>query len=558
MTHPRITRLLGAITVLASMLLGRAAFAAVDCGDDVVEQLFAAPKTAGDNAVHVHCDLTIPSDVHPGEKVLKRIIVDGNAAWGITIDCNGRIINGGPDSYNYKHTMLDIHSKPPADPVRDTWGDRPGNVTIRRCNIVGTVRIYGMGFNANQPFVKEASYLPGYVAQVQNSAPYRITLDRVHITGDPYTPLYVGPGVSDLTVVDSIIDGKSNAAGVYLEAETVRNVFRNDKIWVDTNGAPEMAIDGSSDNRIIGNTFGALRNGGIYLYRNCGQSGSIRHNTPINNQIISNVFLYDKYTGPNPAVFLGSRNGTAGYCDADRAGTTGSAVDDRSFARYNTVMGNQIVKRSLSEMIFEGYSVNQPNYIGHNETVSAPVDRPAGCWIWNGYGTDFLQDGESIDVFRGNNGVPVCPGYRYTCQDGESTAAFGTTCAIDRAAFDCRVTGNNHGCTRTASCPYASSRLIGAVAACNLESGAVTDGQLASVPTNDVKVVRASDNVYDGRCSVGATFLSYGQQAITGLGSTSTTVSCKEHDGNGGDCDVRGALYCRRSVFIFPAATVGW
>jgi len=558
MTHARIARLLAATTVLAAMLVGRAAFAAGPCPDRIVDHVFDG-ATAGDDTIYVDCNLTVPFNPDPNARITKRIVVAGSAASGITIDCNGAKIDGGPGMYHYGHTMLDIHSKPPAEPVYDTWTDRPTNVTIRDCHIIGGVRIYGMGFNANQANVVQASYLPDYVTQVRDSAPTGITLDTVHITGDPYTPLYVGPGVSHLTVVDSIIDGKANHAGVYLEAETINNVFKRDKIWVDTTGAPQINVDGSSSNRFIDNTFGALRNGGIYLYRNCGQAGTIRHSTPSNNLIINNTFLYDQYTGSNPAVFVGSRNGTAGYCDQDSRGFVGSAIDDRSYARFNVVMGNQIVKRSVTDMIKDVYTVDHPNYIAHNETVSTPVVRRAGCRLANGYATDFIQDGESIDVFAGTNGVPVCPGYRYTCNDSYLTTTFGTTCAIDRATFDCQVSGNNYGCYRTASCPYANSQLIGAVAACNLETGSVSDSQVASVPTNEVRVVRASDIVSDGRCTVGSTVLSQGQQTITGLGSTSTSVSCKEHDSNGGDCEVRGALYCRRPVFAsYSTTSLAW
>ncbi len=69
-----------------------------------------------------------------------------------------------------------------------------------------------------------------------------------------------------------------------------------------------MAVDGSSWNTINNNRFASLRNGGIYLYRNCGEKGTIRITPPEHNTITNNSFYYKKYTGHKPAIYLGSRD----------------------------------------------------------------------------------------------------------------------------------------------------------------------------------------------------------------------------------------------------------
>jgi hypothetical protein len=112
-----------------------------------------------------------------------------------------------------------------------------------------------------------------------------------------------------------------------------------------------------------------------------------------------------------------------------------------------------------------------------------------------------------------------------------------------RIPFDCRVSGDNRGCSKQVWCP--SGVIVGAVAACNLESGAVSDEDIRTLPIDLMVVVQASDNVSSGVCQVGGNRISKGSRPITGLdGRRSVKVKCEEHDRNGGDCHIRGVLYC--------------
>jgi len=247
-------------------------------------------------------------------------------------------------------------------------------------------------------------------------------------------------------------------------------------------------------------------------------------------------------------VFLGSRDNSLlegrFYCGDDDGFPWGSSADDRSFARYNAVYQNQIVKRSVSDMIRQGDSSNQPNEVALNQTVTTETVRPAGCYVANGYKT-FVRHGETIDVFRDASGTPGCTGSSLTCNDGELVRGATTTCSVGRAVGSCQVSGNNAGCQKVASCPT-GRRLVGASAACNLEYGSVTDAELASVPAGQVGVVRASDSVSDGWCSLGDDGTASGRVAIDGIADrTSVSLACREKDANGGDCHVRAALYCR-------------
>ncbi len=187
------------------------------------------------------------------------------------------------------------------------------------------------------------------------------------------------------------------------------------------------------------------------MYRNCGERGVIRHNTPSHNQIINNIFYYNRYTGGNPSVYIASRNGLTragrtGYCIDDLRGNYGkcdknsnaepypygSSEDDRDFSRYNVVMQNQIYKRTVSDMIrINNSALNSPNFIEHNTTVTEETvqrDRFAGCYVNNGYKT-FILNGESIGVFVNDDGSRECRTSGYVCMNGNLVTTDEVTCA---------------------------------------------------------------------------------------------------------------------------------
>lgn len=116
----------------------------------------------------------------------------------------------------------------------------------------------------------------------------------------------------------------------------------------------------------------------------------------------------------------------------------------------------------------------------------------------------------------------------------------------DSINFDCQVSGNNDGCHKTVNA-LRGKKIVGAVAACNLEYGTISRSQLATVPANTIKVFRKSDfrlRYPTGNCYVGSNSLIRGQKTISGIyGRNSVRIGCQEHDKNGGDCHIKGVLY---------------
>ena len=231
-----------------------------------------------------------------------------------TIDCEGGAYNKG------KVTELQILAD---------------DVTIKRCKINGSIRTIGLGHNGEAPGVKASSITLGHTARAQAAAPKNTVLYAVTITGHGRIPLYLGPGTTRLTMIDSTIKGRSDSVALYLDAESGSNIFRNNTFALTISSREVIALDGSADNQILSNTISAS-NGGIYLYRNCGEGGTVRHQPPQNNFIAGNTI--DNTGGYG--IWLGSRNGGRFYCNDDAGFPFGSSKDDGDFADGNIVRDN--------------------------------------------------------------------------------------------------------------------------------------------------------------------------------------------------------------------------
>lgn len=141
-----------------------------------------------------------------------------------------------------------------------------------------------------------------------------------------------------LSLTNSTLTGRSDATALYLDAESADNRIENNTIAVATR-REAVAVDGSARNRIMGNRFTLGGRPGVFLYRNCGERGVIRHQTPSNNQITDNAFSGAARLRPQ-LVVVGSREGRRAYCNADRGYPWGSSIDDGDRATGNVVARN--------------------------------------------------------------------------------------------------------------------------------------------------------------------------------------------------------------------------
>ena len=248
---------------------------------------------------------------------------------GSVIDCQGKEFNGG------KITEIRVSS-----PIR--------NVTIKNCKLKGSIRVLGLGMNGEDENVKNSSYKAGHTERAQAAAPSNVLLSNLTIEGVQRIPLYLAPGVTKVTVENSKFIGNTLSTVIYLDAESAYNTISNNIFNVEGNLSLRqfrvrevIAVDGSAHNQIIGNIFEKAVGGGVYLYRNCGEGGTVRHQSPQYNVIENNNFNLTGLNWGNYGIWLGSRNGNRNYCSADDGHKFGSSIYNGDFADFNMVKGNK-------------------------------------------------------------------------------------------------------------------------------------------------------------------------------------------------------------------------
>ena len=478
------------------------------------------------DSVEISCSLSL----QPGDVLAKRLVLIGEKASGVTIDCNGATIDGR--RWPAELTIVVIEAS---------------NIRVRNCNVHGSIRIFGV--DATGDSLRLASYRPDHTRLWQEAGTKNVVFENMTITGYGLNPFYVTHGATRVTLRNSTMRGRSDAVAIYLDAETAENVIKDNDIGVQTRKDEQIALDGSARNLIVGNRLSGLNRGGVFLYRNCGERGMIRHQGPEDNVIIDNVFYYDRYEGSTPAVWIAERQGDLpGYCgddDLPGAPKIGSNLDHLDHADRTVVAHNRFIKREPGGLIRVD---DDPSYVFGNVVVGSAGDRNSPCYVANGYPSPFFKHGESVAMFDDGAG-PRCTGRKLTCTDGIA-AETATLCLNQNLApspqvaeFQCRADANNSGCSERAICPVGTT-LVAAKAACNLEFGDVSDPDLNKTPWSFAGVVKRSDDSSDGVCRFGSVDVSENGAQLSALPG-GVDFSCKEYDKNGGDCHMRVALACQ-------------
>jgi hypothetical protein len=536
-------------SVISALLLGAATAHAHDqpCSAAKRQEVLAR-ATEDAQSVNLDCKLVLSGT----ETITKRLRFVGEAASNASLECHGALIDPIFDRVRLgveegkKTPALSVVSKKlssdacTANP-RNCAYSRPQNITIKGCRVVGTVSVHGVS-DAHALSRRE-----DYVTFARSVSPRNITFESLEINADNGDDMfYVYPGSTRVRLLDSELRGQVRNVAIYLDAETSENTLDNNLIAVRSEKRELLAIDGSNKNTIINNVFADknhdfTRGPLIRLYRNCGERGTIRHTTPSSNKIINNKFLQ----APGEAGFavhLGSRNrdNDDSFCDEDNGFPFGSSADDKDNATNNIVMQNQFFNHDPDDMVAVGRPQSDSgNVIEHNQRVEHSIRRDAGCYVSKGY-SSLASDGEEPSVIRMTEVGLTCTTFR--CDNSVLTEI--ASCEPETVAFDCSQGSDNDGCDGTATCP-SGTVVIGATAACNLERTSVSADDVNDTPAGKIKVIEQSDHVSEGSCYVGSRAISSGEAQVRGTPNRrSAPIGCQEHDGNGGDCRIRGRLYC--------------
>ena len=128
------------------------------------------------------CQDAIPNQVE-ASPYIEHIIATSDTI----IDCSNGKFNEG------RLTRIVIHS----------GTERLRNITIRNCELKGSIRMYGLGLTGADQAVRESSRKQGHTERAQAAAPTNILISNVTIEEDGDIPVLLSPGVTHVTIENS-------------------------------------------------------------------------------------------------------------------------------------------------------------------------------------------------------------------------------------------------------------------------------------------------------------------------------------------------------------------
>ena len=244
-----------------------------------------------------------------------------------TIECPNGVFNQG------KKTELQL---------RSSSQQQLHNVTGSDCLVNGSIRTIGLARTGEGRKLRVSSRRDAnHTARAQAAAPTDIHLKRFRIVADNQIPVYLGPGTTNFTLEDSVLDGISPVVAAYFDAESAHNTF--DNVTVKTRTRREMlALDGSANNTFKQLTLKHPQKQAILLYRNCGEGGTVRHQTPSNNSFFDTTIFSDKPL--EDLIIENSRNGNRDYCEDDAGFPWGSSASNADGGKNNVFRRTSVVK----------------------------------------------------------------------------------------------------------------------------------------------------------------------------------------------------------------------
>jgi parallel beta-helix repeat protein len=208
----------------------------------------------------------------------------------LVLDCRGATLDG-----EYKLV-----------PVLRLGGDREvSNVEIRNCIVTGS-RGSGVIIGLIAADSEKPKGADGRPDRAQH--PHRITLRDVTVSRNGGVGIYVDDFVEDVSILDSSVEGNGDV-GIYLEHDSRRTRIANSRVigngFGPKSGLPAhwrsaregIAIDSSADNIIENNTISGNNQGGIFLYRNCGEQPNDPRGVPRTQPATGNVIRNNTIDG---------------------------------------------------------------------------------------------------------------------------------------------------------------------------------------------------------------------------------------------------------------------
>lgn len=247
---------------------------------------------------------------------------------GTTLDCQGAVLDG------QQQAQMGVRIMTNGEPLRD--------VTVKNCMFKnytsGAVRISWKGNDRRK--------LKYSVTERYRRAPQQIQLKNLTVEDVGKVAVYVDDYVQDV-LIDGLTVRRAGGVAVYLEHHSRRTTVQNSVFEQNgfRNGRPAreaIAIDASMNNLIKNNVFRGNAQGGVFLYKNCGEQFSAGKSVLREYQASHNIIEANHFFDMPRGVWLASRqskNLSKWDCGEQALDKNKTYYED--FARNNTVKGNQ-------------------------------------------------------------------------------------------------------------------------------------------------------------------------------------------------------------------------
>ncbi|MEC7121122.1 MAG: right-handed parallel beta-helix repeat-containing protein [Pseudomonadota bacterium] len=279
------------------------------------------------------------------------------------LDCQGALIDG----QNKVKTGLRIVSDGKT-PLR--------NVTVKNCNFKNFsssgIRIYWKG--------NDTLKLKHSMAERYRLAPQQIKLLNITVEDTAKSSVYVDDYVSDV-LIDGLTVRRSGALGLYLEHHSRRTTVQNSLFEQNgyRGGKPAregLAIDASMHNVIRNNTFKGNAQGGIFLYKNCGERFSTGKSVLRTQQASYNVIEGNTFIDMPRGVWLASRQSK----NLSKWDCGDPSLDDgvhyQDYARHNTIRNNRFCGIPKPVIVEDNHNTITDNRYDRVQRGFAEVTRP--------------------------------------------------------------------------------------------------------------------------------------------------------------------------------------
>ena len=276
----------------------------------------------------------------------------------VNLDCKSAIING----QNQEPNGIFINGKE----------KKIKNIIVKNCKTTNH-KSFGVWITAGIPKNRwSEDHNLNY-----SLAPENITLINISIANTKNAGVFVDSYSHNITVKNSIIK-KAGDVGIYLEQSTRNNLIQGNLIanngWGNPSNLREgLAIDSSSANKVVKNTFDNNASGGIFLYKNCGEffhssKSVIRWQHSEKNIIENNVFKNQKY-----GIWVASRqtkNLKRLQCGDNSVENKG--IYYRDYADKNTINSNTFCNNEVAIRIESNNNIIKDNKIGLSHYILIP------------------------------------------------------------------------------------------------------------------------------------------------------------------------------------------